>query len=134
MVQQFQFESCPFQWAISYRKVLVPIDDRVGTGLGTGNLNWMDAEERGFSQFSPNAAPLLTRTHPPEIFYGYGWQTWGNCVLSRDFPGPRCTGGPVAERRDGSGRGPGGAPRDSMSFRMSHIEAKSINIWLRYDP
>ena len=60
MVQQFQFESCPFQWAISYRKVLVPIDDRVGTGLGTGNLNWMDAEERGFS---PNA-PLLTRTHP----------------------------------------------------------------------
>ena len=53
---------------------------------------------------------------------------------TRDFPGPRCTGGPVAERRDGSGRGPGGAPRDSMSFRMSHIEAKSINIWLRYDP
>ena len=46
-------------------------------------------------------------------------------------PGSR--GAPLANYRVGPSRGPGGAPRASMSFKMSHIEAKSINIWLRYD-
>ena len=30
-------------------------------------------------------------------------------------------------------RSPGHAAQQELGFKMSHVEAKSINIWLRYD-
>ena len=51
-----------------------------------------------------------------------------------DSPGPRFPRGLAADRRDGSVRGPDRGPAGPESLKMSHIEAQSINIWLRYDP
>ena len=49
-------------------------------------------------------------------------------MCTSDSRGPGSCGAPLVNYRVWPSRGPGGASRASMSFKMSHIEAKSINI------
>ena len=76
---------------------------------------------------------------PSDLNTGNGIE--GTMVCTKVVPGPGSTRGPVGFLRSGSTRNRRAemrfytkrGNRGTVSFKMTHIEPKSIKVWLRYD-